>query len=125
MSQFVTNTDRVGDDSILTMLVAGSHPMCVAHANGVSTRTVYRRLRDPGFRQELESAKEQMRSQVFAKLSDAAIDAVSTLIDLSETSEDPNVRLKACKTIIDSLVAVHATLPKTKIVSTVHEEVSE
>jgi len=125
MSRFDTNTERAGDESILTMLVAGSHPMCVAQANGISTRTVYRRLRDTGFRQELEAAKEQMRSQVFAKLTDAAIDAVSTLTELAETSEDPNIRLKACKTIIESLVAVHATLPKTKIVSTVHEETSE
>jgi len=54
MLQFATKTDRVGDDSILTILVAGSHPMTVAHAYGVSTRTVYRRLRDQSFRQELE-----------------------------------------------------------------------
>jgi len=121
MSQSVS-VEVDGDESLLTHLALGMDPSSAARACGVSSRTVYRRMRDPSFRSELDHAKEVVRGQVFAKLSDAANEAVGVLWGLMN-SEDDSIRLKASKAILDSLVLVHGTLPRT--ITTVTETTTQ
>jgi len=101
------------DDGLFAALLAGAHIENAALAAGVSPRTVYRRLADPEFRERVESAREAIRESVLTRLTDAAGDAVSCLWDLLN-DECPEVRLKAAKALLDSLVKVHSTVPKAK-----------
>lgn len=106
-----------GDDALFRSLVSGAHVENAAQAAGVSERTAYRRLSDPGFRQRIDEARESLRKSMLAKLSDAAGDAVSTLWSLLE-SDDETVRLRASKTLIDSLLAVQRSEPSSQTVVT-------
>ena len=102
-----------GDDRLFTALVSGCHVENAAAVAGISERTAYRRLADPKFRSRLDAARESLRESVLARLADAGHDAIGTLFELL-SSEDENVKLKAAKTLLDSLTAVHSIIPKTK-----------
>ena len=99
------------DDGLFAALLAGAHIENAALAAGVSPRTVYRRLADPEFRERVESAREAIRESILTRLTDAAGDAVSCLWELL-SDEYPDIRLKASKALLDSLVRVHSTIPK-------------
>ena len=105
--------ELLGDDALFSALLAGAHIENAAMAAGVSQRTVYRRLADPIFRQRIESAREAMRESILTRLTDAAGDAVSSLWELLEDKE-PDIRLKAAKALLESLVKINNTAPKTK-----------
>lgn len=107
--------ELIGDDKLFAALVSGCHIQNAARAAGISERTAYRRLEDPKFRAQLERSRRALRESVLARLSDAGLDAISTLVDLLE-SEDENVRLKAAKTILEALSKTNDQGPKTKIV---------
>ena len=100
------------DDQLFKALVHGSHVASAAEVAGVSQRTAYRRLADPGFRGRLEEARQGLRETILAKLADAGEAAVSTLWELMETAEDESVRLRAAKTVLDSLQNYDSRLPK-------------
>ena len=101
-----------GDDALFDALVAGAHVENAAAFAGVSSRTAYRRMADPVFRQRVESAREAIRDSILTRLSEAAGDAVSRLWELVN-NEEPEIQLKAAKTLLDSLVKVQSITPKT------------
>lgn len=94
---------RKGDDSLFQALVAGCHIETAAKQAGVSVRTVYRRLADPVFKQQLEEARESLRTAILANLANASEEAISTLWTLMQDSENETIRLKAAKIILDAL----------------------
>lgn len=102
-----------GDEALLQALLNGAHVENAAVVAGMSERTAYRRLADPAFRQRVEAGREAIRESILARLTEAAGDAVSRLWELTE-HEDPMVRVKAAKAILDGMVKVQAGLPKTK-----------
>ncbi len=104
------------DDQLFAALVSGCHVEAASRIAGISERTVYRRLAEPEFRRRLDSARENLRESILAKLSDAGLDAVSTLWDLMGSSQDDAVRLKAAKSILDSLLGFHQRSPRTQSV---------
>ena len=104
-------TELLGDDRLFTALAAGCHVENAAKVAGISERTAYRRLADPEFRSRLNAARESLRESILARLADAGHDAIGTLFELLNCDDD-NVRLKAAKTLIDSLTAVHSMMPK-------------
>jgi HEAT repeat protein len=107
-------SELVGDDRLLTALASGCHVENAAQVAGISPRTAYRRLADPEFRSRLDAARESLRESILAKLVDAGHDAIGTLWTLMHESEDDGIKLRAAKTLIDSLMASHSVLPKTK-----------
>ena len=100
-----------GDDQLFQALVSGCHIENAASIAGISVRTAYRRLADPTFRSQLQEARQSLRESILAKLSDAGHDAVGTLWDLMQTAENEGVRLRAAKTVLDSLRGFHAESP--------------
>ncbi len=99
-----------GDDRLLTALASGCHIGNAAATAGISERTAYRRLADPEFRAKLNEARESLRESILARLADAGHDAIGTLWEMMQSSEDENVRLKAAKTLLDSLMRSHSTM---------------
>ena len=96
---------RSGDDQLFAALVAGLRIAKAAEAAGLSERTAYRRLSDPEFKSQLDAARERVREATIATLTDAGQDAIATLRGLL-LSDDTGVKLKAAKTLLDSLIAV-------------------
>lgn len=97
-----------GDDKLFQALVSGCHVENAAVIAGISERTAYRRLADPEFRSRLNQARESLRESILAKLADAGHDAIGVLTDLMHTAEDEATRLKAAKTVLDSLANFHS-----------------
>ncbi len=100
-----------GDDQLFQALVSGCHVENAAAVAGISVRTAYRRLADPGFRTQLQDARQSLRESRLAKLSEAGHDAVGTLWELMQTAEDEGVRLRAAKAVLDNLRGFHAESP--------------
>jgi len=94
-----------GDHELFQALVSGCHVQNAAVRAGVSERTAYRRLADPAFRKQLDDARQSLRESIIARLADAGHDAIGVLINLMHGSEDETVKLKAAKTLLDSLLA--------------------
>lgn len=94
-----------GDDRLFRALVSGCHIENAAVVAGLSERTAYRRLADPTFRKQLDDARQSLRESILARLADGGHDAIGVLTDLMHSSDDENVRLKAAKTLLDSLLA--------------------
>ena len=117
--------ELVGDDRLLTALASGCHVENAAGVAGISERTAYRRLADPKFRSRLDSAREALRESILARLADAGHDAIGTLWDLMQGSDDDGVRLKAAKALLDSLMNSHSIMPKVKTTVRTTVETSE
>ena len=94
-----------GDAGLFHALVSGCHVENAAVCAGISERTAYRRLADPTFRKQLDDARQSLRESIIARLADAGNDAIGVLTDLMYGSEDETVKLKAAKTLLDSLLA--------------------
>ena len=107
----VTGTELVGDDRLLTALVAGCHVENAAKVAGLSERTVYRRLADRDFRGKLNQARGALRESILARLADAGNDAISKLWELMG-SEDENIQLKAAKAVLEALAKLQSSAPK-------------
>lgn len=94
-----------GDEQLFRALLSGCHIENAAVAAGISERTAYRRLADPAFKQQLDDARRSLRESILNRLADAGHDAIGTLTELMQESEDDGIRLKAAKTLLDSLLA--------------------
>ena len=111
LAEIGMDAELQGDDQLFQALVSGCHIENAASIAGISVRTAYRRLADPGFRAQVQDARQSLRESILAKLSDAGHDAVGTLWDLMQTADNEGVRLRAAKAVLDSLRGFHAESP--------------
>jgi hypothetical protein len=100
---------RRGEDSLLAALAAGSTVEDAAKAAGLSSRTAYRRLADPGFARRLAQTRDELISNALGELVDCASEAVATLRALLSAS-DERVRLGAAKSTLEQLLRLRETL---------------
>ena len=98
-----------GEDSLLAALAAGSTVEDAAKAAGLSSRTAYRRLADPGFARRLAQTRDELISNALGELVDCASEAVATLRALLSAS-DERVRLSAAKSTLEQLLRLRETL---------------
>jgi len=98
-----------GEDSLLAALAAGSTVEDAAKAAGLSSRTAYRRLADPGFARRLAQTRDELISNALGELVDCASEAVATLRALLSAS-DERVRLGAAKSTLEQLLRLRETL---------------
>jgi len=98
-----------GEDSLLAALAAGSTVEDAARAAGLSSRTAYRRLADPGFARRLAQTRDELISNALGELVDCASEAVATLRALLSAS-DERVRLGAAKSTLEQLLRLRETL---------------
>ena len=99
------------DERLFELLMYGATVEAAAHGAGISRRTAYRRLEDPGFRQSLEHARARVRDNIVQRLIDASGAAIDRLWHLLE-HEDENVQLKASGLLLSSLAKVHQAMVK-------------
>ena len=100
-----------GEDRLFTALVAGCHVQNAATSAGISERTAYRWLANPEFRCRIEAARKVLRESILAKLADAGDDAIGALRGLL-ASEDENIKFKAAKALLNSLMVSQTAAPK-------------
>jgi len=89
------------DDALLLALACGATKENAALKAGVSERTVYRRLKDPDFRQRLQALRSDMVQRAANVLTASAMEAVKTLLSLQEGTVTNSVRLGAARAILE------------------------
>jgi hypothetical protein len=97
----VSGGARQNADSALVMALAGGGTVeASAKAAGISVATAHRRLADPGFRQRVDTARDEMVSRAVARLSATSTLAADTLRELLKARSE-TVRLGACRAILE------------------------
>lgn len=89
-------------EKVLAALLATATVAAAAEMSGISERTVYRYLRDPGFRACYREARAAMMDQSVAALQKVSIEAVAVLRGAFK-SENPHARIRAAKTVLDAM----------------------
>jgi phage terminase small subunit len=92
---------RRGDAALQLALACGNTVVQAAAKAGVSERTVYRRLNDPGFRERIEALRTDMVKRAAALLIAAMSFAAKTLVALLSTTTPAAVRRQATRDIIE------------------------
>lgn len=94
------------DDQFLMALACGATVDAAAAKAGLSRRTAYRRLRDPGFRRRLRKMRDEMIERAAGMLGAASLEAVKTLLGLMDAKQPPQVRLGAARAVVDLAMKV-------------------
>jgi DNA-binding MurR/RpiR family transcriptional regulator len=95
------NGRRSADERLLTLLACGMTVEAAAQQAGVGPATVYRRLRDPGFRQRLQRVRADFVQRTAGTMTAAATEAVRTLLELQKAPSPPAVRLGAARAVLE------------------------
>jgi hypothetical protein len=89
------------DAELLLALASGATVESAARNFGVSERTVYRRLKNPEFRERIKAERTGMFQRLSGIFAASSIQSVKTLLSLQDDAIPPTVRLGAARTIID------------------------
>src|SRR5438093_12074537 len=89
------------DAALQLALACGATVESAARATGLSERTVYRRLKSPAFRQQLQHQRGDIVRRAAGLLTAAALEAVKTLLELQKPSAPPPVQLGAARSILE------------------------
>jgi len=92
---------RPDDEGLLLALARGLSVRDAAATAGCSESTAWRRLRDQQFVRRLNQTRSELWSAALSGLSQAATEAVKTLVELLN-SEDEGTRLKAAAKILEA-----------------------
>lgn len=88
----------------LTLAVAGGQTIkAAAGVAGCKITTAYAVSASPDFRQRVAELRSEITSQAVGRLSNAASQAVDTLVELLDAANDPSIRLNASKAILAAL----------------------
>jgi DNA-binding NarL/FixJ family response regulator len=90
-----------GTHLLLNALACGATVAQAAAKARVSQRTVYRRLADHAFRQQLRSLQTEMTQRAAALLLAGTMQATKTLIELLAPSTPPSVRRAAARDVLE------------------------
>ena len=86
---------------LITALAKGATVAQAAAQAGVSERTVYRRLEEPAFQDQIEALQDEMLQRAVAMLTAAAQEGIRSLVDLQSESTPPAVRRCAARDILE------------------------
>ena len=92
---------RSADALLITALLAGETLGDAAKRAGVGEQTVRRRLREPAFRNQLNTMTDELLSATIASLTSASVEAVQVLRTLF-TEGPPTVRLGAARAVLEA-----------------------
>src|SRR5260370_40593190 len=87
-------------DALLMALACGASTEIAARKAGVSERTLYRRLAEPSFQQQLAALRADMVQRSAGMLTAAALEAVKTLVELLNPAQPPAVRAGAAPSVV-------------------------
>ena len=89
------------NEALMIALACGATVEAAAAKCGLGERTVYRRLDDPVFRQQLQEFRSNMVERASAMLSASGMEAVKTLLGLMERSIPHTTRLGAARAVLE------------------------
>lgn len=88
-------------DRIITGLLANTSVRATSQATGISESTIYRYLKDEGFRKEYEDRRREMMIENCHMLQANMGNAINELIDIINDSKTaPQIRLNAIDTLM-------------------------
>lgn len=91
----------------LAVHVASGHSIkAAAGLIGCAASTAYNLSADPAFRQRVHAIRTEVTFLTVGRLADAGTEAVDTLRELLNTSNEPTIRLNASKAILAALPAM-------------------
>ncbi len=94
--------DIAGDAELVAALLSNATVRGAAEAAGVSESTVYRRLRDAGFRRELKEQRLRVYSHALQRLQVAAEGAVDVLEEVMRDKRAPlSARIKCAVNVLE------------------------
>jgi hypothetical protein len=93
------NGKKSADQVLLLALACG--PEAAARQAGVSARTVFRRLADPGFKAQLQKLQADMVHRSMGTLVAMYGEAARGLLELIKSTAPPAVRLGAIRTVLE------------------------
>jgi hypothetical protein len=96
-----THGRKRSDESLILALACGTSVEQAAAKASLSVRSVYRRLKEPGFKQRIRAVKAETMERAGSLLTAASLQAVKTLLSLQEGSVSPAIRLAAARAILD------------------------
>jgi type II secretory pathway component PulF len=91
---------KKADIDLVLAVACGASPESAALKAGVSRRTVYRRLKDPAFCQQVKEMRSSLVARSTSMLTAAGLGAVKTLTTLQDSAESEAVRLRAAQAVI-------------------------
>lgn len=97
---------KKNEDALLLALACGATIENAARQCGLSDRTVYRRLKDPEFLQQIKTLRADMVRRSSGMLTAAAGEAVRTLLELLKSGSPPPIRLGAARAVLEIGVKV-------------------
>jgi AcrR family transcriptional regulator len=110
---------------LLTALANGASIENVARKAGVSVRTVYRRLEDPGFRAKLERRRLEAVQRISDVLTSASVAAIKTLLDIQQDVTAPaSVRRAAARDVLELNLRYREIAPLEQRVAAIEEFVT-
>lgn len=89
------------NEALMVALACGATVETAAAKANLGERTVYRRLEDPAFRQQLHEFRASMVERSSAMMTAASMEAVKTLLGLMERSIPHAIRLGAARAVIE------------------------
>jgi hypothetical protein len=92
---------RPAEVKLLTLLAEGEPVARAAAAVGLSERTVFRRLSQPGFRRELARIRARVIERAVAILAAGQLEAAVRLRQLMAKSPDEKVQLRAAVKVLE------------------------
>jgi hypothetical protein len=92
---------KKAEDALLTVLACGATVANAARQCGVSERTVYRRLAEPGFKRRLQEVRADIMQRTLDVLSAGALESAKTLLALQKDLVAAQVRLGAARTVLE------------------------
>lgn len=92
---------RKSDLGLILALACGASPESAAQKTGLSLRTVYRRLKDPAFQQQVSEVRSDMVRRSAGLLTAAGLSAIKTFTLLLESAKSEAVRLGAARAVIE------------------------
>src|SRR5262245_57841916 len=102
-----TECQAAGADDILVPRLAGRDEVSeAAAAAGMSERTAYRRLAQPGFRQKVAEVRGRLVARAHGRLAAGMTEAADALRGLV-ASRDECVRHQAARTLLEMAVRFH------------------
>jgi len=90
-------------DALAVQVAAGSTIKCAANVAKCSVQTAYNVTADHAFRQRVAALRSEATTAAVGKLSAAATQAVDTMRELLDLTDEPSIRLGAAKAILAAL----------------------
>jgi uncharacterized protein YbjT (DUF2867 family) len=95
---------------LLLPLACGMNAEQAARQAGVNVRTVFRRLKNPEFRRQIQAMRADMMQRTSGTLTAAGGEAVKTMVELMRSPTPFAVRLGAARAVVELSMKVRETV---------------